>query len=74
MDVSPMRACAVCAVEDIPRCVDWPYWIDGRPAHALCAMTWFRQEIASGNRHEAATLYRLCVFAENMVTLKARRA
>jgi hypothetical protein len=30
------RTCGVCGVRDIPFGVDWPWWVDGKPAHALC--------------------------------------
>jgi hypothetical protein len=31
------RACAVCGVRDIPYGVDWPVWVDSKPAHHICA-------------------------------------
>lgn len=30
---SDYRTCAVCEVQNIPRGIDWSWWIDGRPVH-----------------------------------------
>lgn len=44
-----LRACGICGLKDIPRGVDWPYWVDGCPVHFACAVT------LGGRRHEAHT-------------------
>ncbi len=31
-----MRTCGICGVENIPRGVDWPCWLGGRPVHIGC--------------------------------------
>ena len=31
------RKCGICGVRDIPRGIDWPVWVQGRPAHFDCA-------------------------------------
>lgn len=32
-----LRKCGICGVEDIPRFVDWGYWLDSKPVHKACA-------------------------------------
>ncbi|MHB8674567.1 MAG: hypothetical protein ACYDAK_12945 [Candidatus Limnocylindrales bacterium] len=44
---SNLRACGQCGKPCAPIGVDWPYWIEGKPACDVCA--WFRRgELAGG--------------------------
>lgn len=31
------RACGICGQRSIPRGVEWPWWINGKPVHEECA-------------------------------------
>lgn len=35
-DAPPHRTCGVCGISDIPRGVDWPWWVNGQPVHPIC--------------------------------------
>lgn len=32
----PNRTCGVCGVRDIPRGIEWPWWLDGECVHYGC--------------------------------------
>lgn len=63
------RTCGLCGGQDIPRAVDWPWWVDGKPAHGLCVGIVELVRLTKERRARLmvqSTLYRLCVFSERM--------
>ncbi len=52
-----MRRCGICGAEDIPRGVDWPHWLSGRPVHYSCIESEYKLLYKANHRCKCLTPY-----------------